>query len=361
MRTSCFDAVVNFSPGERKKSMDARIFFQGKKIPASFYFYGLAQKEKPALFFVRGHSHQPLFLKWKDRFEVEEPGKAGFIGEGRVLNPFSEKISGKKIEKRISLLNSLRGDEKEMLSALAQEKGQKGLKQKEMIDFSCLNRKSLLRLSQELEAEGKIRILTFSPLFIISQASLDFLCQKILAFLKQFHHHHPEQDGVSLERIQKRFSLPSMPLSLALRQLLRAGEIKETDGRFSLSSFKMTLSPEEEKILKKLEEMCFIGEFRSISLKELQKIFRLSLTRLNRMLSFLIERKKIVQGKDGFLIHSRWLDEIIWRLKESGKRELTVSDFKRMTGLSRKYAIPLLELLDQMGVTRRKGDVRLIL
>jgi selenocysteine-specific elongation factor len=48
-------------------------------------------------------------------------------------------------------------------------------------------------------------------------------------------------------------------------------------------------------------------------------------------------------------------------IKESGKRELTVSDFKKMTGLSRKYAIPLLELLDQMGVTRRKGPSRLIL
>jgi selenocysteine-specific elongation factor len=113
--------------------------------------------------------------------------------------------------------------------------------------------------------------------------------------------------------------------------------------------------------LKKLEEMCFKGEFRSASLEELQDRFRLSLSKLNILLSLLIERKKIVQGKDGFFIHSRWLDEIIWMIKESGKRELTVSDFKKMTGLSRKYAIPLLELLDQMGVTRRKGPSRLIL
>jgi len=55
------------------------------------------------------------------------------------------------------------------------------------------------------------------------------------------------------------------------------------------------------------------------------------------------------------------LDEIISRIKKFGKRELTVADFKKMTGLSRKYAIPLLELLDQMGVTRRKGSLREIL
>jgi hypothetical protein len=40
---------------------------------------------------------------------------------------------------------------------------------------------------------------------------------------------------------------------------------------------------------------------------------------------------------------------------------MTVSEFKSMTGLSRKYAIPLLELLDQMGITRRKGPGREIL
>jgi selenocysteine-specific elongation factor len=85
------------------------------------------------------------------------------------------------------------------------------------------------------------------------------------------------------------------------------------------------------------------------------------LPKLNKLLSLLIERKKIVQGKEGFFLHSRWLDEVIKRIKDSGRTELTVPDFKKMTGLSRKYAIPLLELLDQMGVTRRKGPLREIL
>ncbi|NTU51038.1 MAG: hypothetical protein HGA94_01180, partial [Candidatus Aminicenantes bacterium] len=55
------------------------------------------------------------------------------------------------------------------------------------------------------------------------------------------------------------------------------------------------------------------------------------------------------------------LDELVLKIRGSKKRELTVADFKAMTGLSRKYSIPLLELLDSMGVTRRKGSVRDIL
>jgi selenocysteine-specific elongation factor len=79
------------------------------------------------------------------------------------------------------------------------------------------------------------------------------------------------------------------------------------------------------------------------------------------MLALLTERKKVVLGKDGFILHSRWLDELIQKIRYSGKKELTVSDFKEMTGLTRKYAIPLLELLDQKGVTRRRGSSREIL
>jgi selenocysteine-specific elongation factor len=360
MKTSCFDAAVNFSPGEREKALDVSLLIKGEKISASLFFYGQMQKEKQALF-VRAHPNQPLLLKWKDNFEVHGSGKVPLLGEGRVLNPFSEKISRGKIKKRIAFLERLQGDEKEMLFALVQEKGLKGLKEREITDFSSLAKRALHRLAQGLETEGKIRIISFSPLFLLSQESLDFLCQKILGFLAQFHKSHPEQKGVSLERLRTRFELQPRILSLALKHLSRAGQIKEFDDNLALSEFIMTLTPEEEGVLRELEDLCFRGEFRSHSFENLRQRFRLSPRRLDRMLSLLVERKKIVQGKDGLILHSKWLYEIILRIEKSRKRELSVADFKEMTGLTRKYAIPLLELLDQMGVTRRKGRIREIL
>ncbi len=360
MKTSCFDAAVNFSPVDTEKPLDVILLIQGEKISASFFFYDQIQKEKPALF-VRVHPRQPLLLKWKDKFEVHGSGKAPLLGEGRVLNPFSEKISQGKIEKRIAFLKHLQGDEKEMVFALAQEKGLKGLKERDITDFSSLAKRIPQRLAQELEAEGKIRILTFSPLFLLSQESFDFLCQTILSFLAQFHESHPDQKGVSLERIKKRFKLHPRILSLGLKHLSRAGQVTEFEEKLALSEFMMTLTPEEEGILRELEDLCLKGEFRSLSFEDLRQRFRLSSKKLDKLLSFLIERKKVVQGKDGLILHSKWLDEIISRIEKSRKRELTVADFKELTGLTRKYAIPLLELLDQMGVTRRKGRIREIL
>ena len=248
-----------------------------------------------------------------------------------------------------------------MLFALVQEKGLQGLKEREITAFSSLTKRVLQRVAQELEAEGKIRILSFAPLFLFSQDSLDFLCQTILRFLAQFHKRNPEQKGVSLEGIKKRFELHPRILSLGLKHLSRAGQIKESEDKLALSEFMMTLTPEEEGILRELEDLCLKGEFCSLSFEDLRRRFRLSSKKLDKLLSFLIERKKIVQGKDGLILHSKWLNEIILRIERSGKRELTVADFKELTGLTRKYAIPLLELLDQMGVTRRKGRIREIL
>lgn len=361
MKTNCFDAAVDFSPGGKSEKMDAMLRVQGEKVSASFHFYEAAFKHEPSPCFVRIHTHQLLSLRWKDAFDVLEPGKRRILGKGHVLNPFSEKVTQTKMKKRIAFLQALQGDEKDVLSTLVQEKGIQGLKEEEIQEFSSTSRASLLRLTEELEGEGKVKILSFSPLFLLSPDSLDFLYKKILDFLPRFHQKYPEQGGASLERIQKRFNIHPRILSLALKHLIHAGQIKQVAEKFALADFEVILTSEDEKILQKLEGMCLKGDFRLFSFEDLRRHFHITSQKLDWMLSLLTERKKIIQGKDGLILHSQWLDEIVQNLKKTEKKEITIAEFKKMTGLSRKYAIPLLELLDQMGVTRRKGSVREIL
>ncbi|MEW5902060.1 MAG: SelB C-terminal domain-containing protein, partial [Acidobacteriota bacterium] len=179
--------------------------------------------------------------------------------------------------------------------------------------------------------------------------------------LEQFHEKQPSQKGILLEKLKKRFDLSEKILCLAVKTLEKEGKVRLAGQRLTLASHEARLSAQEEKILQKLEELSYGGRFQSINLEEIRREFRLSAERLERLFSFLIERRKIVQGPEGLYIHSHWLDEIIDKVRGLEKHELTVADFKALTGLSRKYAIPLLELLDQMGVTRRKGAVREIL
>jgi len=354
MKARCFDALVNFPPGQKQHPCNVFLQVNSKKISAALHFYERIEGERGDEFIVRVCPSQSISLKWRDKFKVKEEKERGLLGQGIVLNPLSLKVSGKKIKKSLNFLQLLRGGEKEMLLALVEEKGIQGLRQSEIFNFCRLSENFIICLCQELEEQSEIRILSFSPLFLLRQQSLDFLSKKIVAYLEQYHNKHPEEIGVSQERIKERYGLHRKILTLSLKHLEKQGQIRMGGNLVALSTFKTTPTPEEEAILRELEEMCFRGEFQSVSLRDIQQQFHLSSKRLNMLLSFLIEREKIVQGKDGFYLHSRWLEEIVSKIKKLGKRELTVSDFKRITGLTRKYAIPLLELLDQMGVTRRR-------
>jgi selenocysteine-specific elongation factor len=252
-------------------------------------------------------------------------------------------------------------EEEKRFYSLIREKGVEGLRIHGTRPAVRLTRQNVLDVCLKLEEDGLIKIISFSPLHVLAEESFDFLCEKILSFIAQFHENHPAERGIPWNKVKKRFDLPQKILHLALRHLVRSGKLKEKESRYALADFKTDLPPQEEEILRRLEELCFRGGFSSLSREDLREQFHLTPQKLQKMFDLLVERKKIIQAQEGFILHSRWLEEIIGMVKNLGKRELTVAEFKGMTGLSRKYAIPLLELLDQMGVTRRKGPAREIL
>jgi selenocysteine-specific elongation factor len=359
--TSCFDAAVEFRHPLKENSLRVLICTAETSVSASLLFYKTEPETGGKREFVHVQTAQPLSLKWKQAFEVKNPENSDAWGEGLVLDPIAGKFARSQVNRRLEYLNGLLGNEGNMLLSLIRFRGIHGVQEEEIIRFGHFSRSSLLAASQELEAEGQIRILEFSPLFVVSQDGIEFLCERILMFLSRFHEQHPSDIGIPAEKIQKRFDVHPLILTLALKHLTHDDQIKEKEDHVALSSFELALNPEEEKILDRLEDMFLKDKFHSLSLAELQKSFRFTSRRLNKMLSLLTERKKIVLSKDGFILHSRWLDEVIQQVRNSGKKELTVSDFKEMTGLTRKFAIPLLELLDQMGVTKRRGSTHEIL
>jgi selenocysteine-specific elongation factor len=359
---SDFDAVVELWPFPSQSVIKGFLVIEGEEKPVSVYRYTEEGGEVlPNQYFVCIHVGHPLSLSWNDAFKILDRKNGSVLFHGRVLLPFEGEIKQSRIKRRLELLRGLAGDEKEMVLASTRSSGVKGLTEKTLSEFTSLNQETLFKLCRQLEAERKIRILSFSPLFLLSQDSFDFLCKRVLAYLSEFHEKFPEDFGVSPDKIQKRFGLPQRVLALALKHLGRTGQISATEKSVALRDFYPLPSPEEEKLLRDMEAIYLEGELRSVSLAEIQRRFSFSKKKLNRMLSFLVERQKIVLGKDGFLIHSKWLDEVIQEVCSSGKEELSVADFKQMTGLTRKYAIPLLELLDQMGVTQRRGPTREII
>jgi len=84
-----------------------------------------------------------------------------------------------------------------------------------------------------------------------------------------------------------------------------------------------------------------------------------------KLLQLLLDSGAIVKVHGEMFFHRTALDELVQKLRahaaQNADRSIDVGSFKELAGISRKYAIPLLEHLDRQRVTRREGDRRLIL
>jgi len=358
MKVPAFDAVLDFPLGGTGAEVRAEAVFLGGAIKARFLDYAIPGRKKTP--FVRVLADGPVDARWADPFEVRT-GSGDLLGRGRCLFPGAPSAQDLRVSRRKTLLSALELGEKDMVLALTEFGGLGGLKGEDLEPTCRLSRARIEALARTLEEEGRVRILGFAPLRLVAQSSLDFLRGRILTFLTQYHKSHPSQRGATLEILEKKFAAPRTILVLALRLLAKEGRAVEDAGIVRLPDFRIPLSAADEETLAALEGMVLSGELGTVTLDDIRAKLQLTPGKLQALLAALAERKKIVEGIDGFILHASWLDEIVRKVRESGKRELTVADFKAMTGLSRKYSIPLLELLDSMGVTRRKGSVRDIL
>jgi selenocysteine-specific elongation factor len=85
--------------------------------------------------------------------------------------------------------------------------------------------------------------------------------------------------------------------------------------------------------------------------------------RAQKIVTLLLRDKVLVKISDELVFHRTALDDLRGKMKayKSKSAQIDVGGFKDLTGVSRKYAIPLLEYLDRERVTRRVGDARVIL
>ena len=309
--------------------------------------------------FARFDAELEAPVKWGDAFEILSPGGVR-LGSGTVLHPDPPEAKRPRPERRLELLRRLKNGGADMLLAFAEEKGVHGLRAADLEARSRLPAAEVEELARGLEEAGRIRILSFDPLFLVARDSLDFLEARILEFVGDYHERQPGRSGAPLEEVRTRFGVSGPVLRLATSGLVRRGRLRLEDGAACLPGFRIPLTSEEETVLADLERLAYEGEFYARGLEEIRKKFRLTPSRFETLLTVLAERKKFIRGKDGFYLSAQWLDEVIAKVRGHAGPELSVADFKALTGLSRKFSIPLLELLDEKGVTRRVGASRVV-
>jgi len=125
----------------------------------------------------------------------------------------------------------------------------------------------------------------------------------------------------------------------------------------------VVMKDEESESQKIIESAFAHAGLKVPALKEVLAGLRVDRARAQKIVTLLLRDKVLVKISDELVFHREALADLRQRLASQKVRSprLDVGQFKELAGVSRKYAIPLLEYLDRERVTRRVGDAREIL
>ena len=178
--------------------------------------------------------------------------------------------------------------------------------------------------------------------------------------LKRFHENKPLLAGMAKEELRN-LALPGSPPFLLDDLLRRSPEIVAESDIVRLASHRISLKTDESAATEKIEAL-----FRDAGLAVPSTLDVLSRSgveagRARTLLQILLRERKLIKINDELVFHTSAIESLRSVLAARTGTKFSVADFKTWTGISRKYAIPLLEFLDREHVTRRESDSRIVL
>jgi selenocysteine-specific elongation factor len=211
-----------------------------------------------------------------------------------------------------------------------------------------------------LVAEGSV--IKFSN-HITHRTYLDKIEEEIIKVLNEYHSKNPLKAGILKEELRNKV-LPQAKGKLYdnLLDYYEKNKIIHVKANIvSTSNFEVTFTDEQEKIRAEIEKIYFHAEFNPPIPEEFIKSNKNE--KQNRMVfNALIEMNRLVKIDDDIVFHVAHYDRAVAIIKDfiQQHKEITLSQFRDCLNTTRKYALPLLEHFDQIKMTKRVGDKRIL-
>jgi selenocysteine-specific elongation factor len=203
------------------------------------------------------------------------------------------------------------------------------------------------------------------PPTLVSRGVLEGLAADALDALRRHHRERPLEAGMPREELRSRAfgSAPAAAFEWSLRRLAETGRARVASDAVALSAHKVQLSAGEEDARELLIDGTKEAGLAGVEVRVMAERTGKEAALLERVARVLV-REGVLERVGGTLfVHRDFLDALKREVRQRwppGSR-LDVAAFKDLTGLSRKYVIPLLEYLDRERVTRRSGNDRVVL
>lgn len=297
-----------------------------------------------------------------DRFIVTRPSPATTLGGGRVLDPRWRRRRGKLLEEA---LGGLAGDDEAALVQWVKDAGERGAGAAELARRLGWRPARVAAALSEMAAEGTLLEVPEAHgherrwLAARAYARVTERARRVL------------DDYFRRDRLAR-----GIPKAEAIRRILpgRAAELSATylgwlekqkvvaiaGDLVTLPGRQVELSGEESDLAKKVLERYRGAGLEPPAPSEVAVDLSAKPQILEGVVRYLLERGDLVRLPGGLFIAGSAIEELRRDLLATGWERFDVAAFKDRFGLSRKWAIPLLEHLDSGGFTRRLGDQRMI-
>jgi selenocysteine-specific elongation factor len=319
---------------------------------AKVLIYGRGRFEAGSSGLLRIKLQSPILLTAGDPFVLRQVSPPATIGGGRLLdaNPISRL---RKIQ-AMEWLETLRSApaEEQILLRVAR-RGTEGLSLQRLMAETGLTREAAERLLQRLILSQRLHQIP-GELLLDSQA-LDAACEAIRSVLQQ------HASGVKRSELKTRTSLRPAILDFSLQRLARAEKLR-LNGElvYPVQAGKLLSAPDPA-----LSAVAAVYRQAGLSaplISEAAAMLKLKEGEMRRLVTLLLREKILVQmGSENLFMHHEALARLRAEISELQGQTVDIARFKQITGLSRKYAIPLLEYLDRQRITHKMGDQRLVI
>lgn len=311
----------------------------------------------------------PVVALHDDRFILRSYSPADTIAGGRVINPFAPRHRRKEIKQTVELLQSLQStDRVEKFAGFVRTAGKHGLRLADIAAATGWTNEVLAQVSTAATKQGSV--IETNGVFL-SRDSFGQLSRSVLAELEQHHKREPLARGMLRETLREKLFAHSLPevFGAMIAALETKGEVISEKDVIRLSRHRVDLSDQDAKLSAQLEQVYLTAGVEAPSLDEAMVRAGVALAQraqARKILQLLIDGRKLVRIQADLFMHPQVVENLKTKLqdyaaKHEPERLIDVPTFKTLAGVSRKYAIPLLEYFDHEQITRRTGDKRLIL